>query len=371
MLLIIVLTHYVPTSFFSGNIARPAAAVMLTVTGYFFMRIVEREHGLRGALGDRCKAALRLSFQRHMRIWPAVAGVVLMYVALGYLVPGRLTNQIHHTWPLYLAYMGNVVKMWYEADAFPAHFWLISAQEQFVFLVLVALVTFGADRIKHMITVAVVVGVAARLIGCFLWMPDHPALATESPFAVADALALGMLCRTAVAANVGTTTLRRRVTLGAICVFLLWAALPNTYAIYFGLMPLLTALIGCLIILTLGDEVRVRRFEQAMLSWPAVVLLGQISLSLFLLHPLVNTIINLAYARETGEILPWWLLAMIGPPASIVVAYGYFRAVEVPIRRFRSSAVRRSPVRLANGAPRTPLAATPARAFGRSLAVTS
>lgn len=43
MLLIIVVTHYVPSAFFSGNIARPAAATMLTVTGYFFMMVMERD----------------------------------------------------------------------------------------------------------------------------------------------------------------------------------------------------------------------------------------------------------------------------------------------------------------------------------------
>jgi peptidoglycan/LPS O-acetylase OafA/YrhL len=33
--------------------------------------------------------------------------------------------------------------------------------------------------------------------------------------------------------------------------------------------------------------------------------------------------------------MPWWGLALVGPPLSLLVAYGYFRAVEVPIRRLR------------------------------------
>ena len=337
MLLVIVVTHYVPTAFFSGNVARPAAAVMLAVTGYFFMRIAERETALDGSFLDRFRAACILFLQRHMRIWPVIAGVIVMYVALGFIDGGERTTQIHHTWPLYLAYMGNVVKMLFEGQAFPAHFWLISAQEQFIFLTLIGIVFVGRTRMCRALVWIIVFGVIARVVGCALWMPNHPALATESPFAIADALALGMLCRTAISGGVSKTTLRNRIVLAGIAVFVVWAALPNTYAVYFGLLPLLTALIGCYFILALADEIRVRRLERAMLSWPAVVLLGQMSLSLFLIHPLVNTGINLAYTRQTGELMPWWLLALLGPPASILVAFAYFRLVEVPLRRTRAA----------------------------------
>jgi peptidoglycan/LPS O-acetylase OafA/YrhL len=338
MLLVIVTTHYLPTSFFSGNIARPAAAVMLAVTGYFFMLIVERDPRFQGRFPDRCRAACALFFQRHMRIWPTMAGVILLYVGLGFVDRGPMTTQIHHTWPLYLGYMGNVVKMIYEEQAFPAHFWLISAQEQFVLISLLALAFVPTRLLPAFLKTAVVLGIVARFVGCFVFMPSHPALATESPFAVADALALGMLCRIAIAEQVSRTRLRRRFTLAAIITFFAWASLPNTYAVYFGLLPLLSALLGCIIIFTMADQVRGRRFEKAMLGWPALVLLGRMSLSLFLLHPFVNTLVNLSYARLTGALIPWWVLALIGPPLSILVAYGYFRTVEVPIRRLRARA---------------------------------
>lgn len=223
-----------------------------------------------------------------------------------------------------------------EGQAFPAHFWLISAQEQFVLLALIGMVLVGRSRIRVLLIAMIVIGVGSRIIGGLIWMPEHPALATETPFAVADALALGMLCRIAIREGTSKTRLWRGFLVAALATFVIWSALPNTYAIYFSLVPVMTALIGCLIILVLADEVRVRRFERAMLSWPAVVLLGQMSLSLFLLHPFVNTIINLAYARQTGEVIPWWLLAIVGPPVSILVAYVYFRTVEVPIRRLRA-----------------------------------
>lgn len=342
MLLIIVVTHYVPTTFFSGNIARPAAAVMLAVTGYFFMKSVEREKRLGNGLPERCAAALSLLWQRHMRVWPVVAGVILLYVLLGYVDGGATTTQIHQTWPLYLGYMGNVVKMVYEGQAFPAQFWLIGAQEQFFFAALVALVLVGPGRIKGFLQAAVLVGVAARVIGCLIWMPERPALATESPFAVADAIALGMLCRLAISGGASKTRLRRVLVGAALATFLLWASLPNTYAIYFGLMPLLAALVGCIFILYLADEVRVRRLQRAMLSWPAIVLLGQMSLSLFMLHPLVNTVLNLAFAHLFRMFMPWWALAIVGPPLSILIAYGYFRLVEVPIRRLRSTRAQRA-----------------------------
>ncbi len=334
-LLVIVFTHYVPTSFFSLNIARPAAAVMLTVTGYYFMMIVERDSGFAGPVRDRAAAAARLFLQRHMRIWPTIAGVILLYVLLGYVDQGPTTTQIHHTWPLYLAYMGNVVKMLFEAEAFPAQFWLIAAQEQFVLLALAALVLVGRGRIKSVLMVAVVVGVVARIVGCWIWMPDQPALATESPFAIADAVGLGMLSRIGISAGESKTGLRRGFVAAAIATLLLAVILPNTFAVYFGLVPLLMALVGCIFIFHLADEVRVRRLQRSVLTSPVFVLLGQMSLSLFMLHPLVNTILNLAFAHYAREILPWWALSLVGPPLSLVVAYGYFRAVEVPIRRLR------------------------------------
>lgn len=341
MLLIIVVTHYIPTSFFSGNLARPAAAVMLVVTGYFFVKVAERDKGLAGSLYDRLAAVGRLAVQRHIRIWPVLAGVILLYALLGKAFPGELTAQIFWTWPLHIGYLGNVVKMLFESEAFPAHFWLISAQEQFILGALLALVIGGTQRFTNFLKAAIVVGVVSRVIGCMLWMPDRPALATESPFAVADALAMGMICRLAISGGTSKTHLRRLLYGSALFIFLLWASLPNTYAVYFGLMPLLAALVGCIFILHLSDDVRSRRLHRAMLAWPAIVRLGQMSLSLFLLHPLVNSFLYLGYAQATGLLMPWWQLAVFGPPLSIAVAYVYFLLLEVPIRRARATWRRR------------------------------
>ena len=344
MLLIIVVTHYVPSAFFSGNIARPAAATMLTVTGYFFMMVMERDlAAFDGSAGQRLRTLLRLFFTRQLRIWPVMAGVVLLYVGLGFLDPSPATTQIHHTWPLYLAYMGNIVKMMFEGDAFPSHFWLISAQEQFILATLILTSIVGARRLPALLKIAIATGITARIVGAILWMPDHPALATETPLAVADALALGMLCRTAIAGGHSRTSLRRGATIAIAGLCLLWTSIPNSYAAYFGLLPAITAMIGCLIILTLADEVRVRRVERAMAGWPFLILLGQMSLSLFLIHPLVNTLLNLGYARASGVLAPWWMLAVVGPPLSLIVAYGYYRAVEVPIRDLRRRVKRPSP----------------------------
>ena len=139
--------------------------------------------------------------------------------------------------------------------------------------------------------------------------------------------------------------------MGIIVTTVVWATVPNTYAAYFGLVPFITALVGCLFILLLADEVRVRRLNLGLLSSPSLVLLGQMSLSLFLLHPLVNTLINLSYAKASGELMPWWMLAMVGPPLSIIVALAYFRVVEVPIRQYRTRP-RERPASRASGAAR-------------------
>lgn len=333
MLLIIVVTHYVPSAFFSGNIARPAAATMLTVTGYFFMMALERDLArFDGGAAQRLATLVRLFFTRQMRIWPVMAGVIAMYVGLGLLDPSPATTQIFKTWPLYLGYMGNVVKMIYEANAFPSHFWLVSAQEQFLLVALIFAAIGGPKRLPMLLKAAVVAGVLIRFGGAMLWMPDHPSLATETPFAVADALSLGMLCRMAIMGGQSRTSLRRAASIAIAILSIIWASIPNTYAAYFALVPAITALIGCQFILILADEVRVRRFERAMAGWPFLILLGQMSLSLFLIHPLVNTLLNLGFARVTGTLAPWWLLALVGPPLSILAAYGYYRAIEVPVR---------------------------------------
>lgn len=335
-LLLIVLTHYVPTEFFSGNIARPVAAAMMVVTGYFFAMVLERQNMEPEVAADaRILNAIGAFFQRHLRIWPAIAGIIGIYALLGCWDGGKTTTQIHHTWPLYLAYGGNIVKMIYENEAFPAHFWLISAQEQFILLTLMVTAILGRTNLRPYLWIAVGAGVAARFGGAFLWMPDRPALATETPLAVADALALGMLIRLAFENGISRTRLRRRLMASIIIVAFFWAMMPNTYSFYFALVPLITALISCLVIVYVTDEIRGKRIEAAFLSWPFVVLLGQMSLSLFLVHPLVNTLLNIGYSELTGSVIPWWLLTIVGPPISLIAAFGYFRAVEVPLRRMR------------------------------------
>lgn len=335
-LILIVLTHYVPNAFFSVNIARPTAAAMMVVTGYFFALVLEKSaNNLKGNFKARLKAVVSLFFQRHMRIWPAIFGVILMYVALGYWDGGETTRQIHETWPLYLAYCGNVVKMIYEGQAFPAHFWLVSAQEQFLLILFIIMLMGGYARMRNILLSFVAIGVIARFVTCLLWMPDQPALATETPLAVADALSLGMLARFVVKNEMRRTRIRQQLLAAILVLTMVWASLPNLYSIYFSLVPLIAALIGCYLIMIVTDEVRVRRFAGAMRTWSFLELLGKMSLSLFLIHPLVNTLLRLGYAKITGENIDWWVLSLVGPPLSIVAAYLYFMAVEVPFRRMR------------------------------------
>ncbi|WP_265562222.1 acyltransferase family protein [Sphingomicrobium arenosum] len=363
-LLLIVLTHYVPTSFFSGNIARPVAATMMVVTGYFLALILERQ-GIEAQEPPltRLRRAISLFAQRHIRIWPAIAGVIAMYVLLGHWIGDRTTTQIHDTWPLYLAYMGNVVKMIHETEAFPAHFWLISAQEQFVLATLLACALLGYRNLKSFLVGAVIVGILARLVGGFLWMPDRPALATETPLAVADALALGMLVRMAIVDGTSRTAMRRSLTAAILLLAAAWALLPNTWAFYFTLVPLIAALVGCLFITLMTDEMRSHRIEAFMRAWPWLILLGQMSLSIFLLHPLVNVLLTLGYTAATGLAIDWWLLSLVGPPLSLLVAFLYFRAVEVPLRqmrrRARSSASIKPPAAPSAALAKTQTAASP------------
>ncbi len=342
-MLAIVTTHYLPTEFFAFNVARPVSAIMLVVTGYFLATVMLREGVLDGAtVRARLGGIVSLLALRHVRVWPVLVIVVLFYVVLGVVDGGELTTQIVRTWPLYLGYMGNVAKMLHEGQTFPAHFWLISAQEQWIALTLAAAAVLGAARLPRYLWWMVAVGIGYRIVACALLMPDHPAVATETPFAVADALALGMLARFAVERLQSRAQLVRLAWAAAAASLLAFSMLPNTPASYFGIVPLTTALVGCAVVVTLTDPMRAPRLARSVLGHPVFVVLGQMSLSLFLIHPLVNTLIYLGYGATTGAVMPWWALAVVGPPLSLLAGFAFFRMIEVPIRQMRRSAARES-----------------------------
>lgn len=336
-LLLIVATHYVPSDLFSFNLAKPTASVLFVATGYFMTSILTRfEAQLNGGFAERAKATATVLALRHARVWPVLAIVIGFYVVLGLVDGGALTSQILTTWPLYLGYMGNLPKMLFEGQAFPAHFWLISAQEQLVLVYLLVVLAFGLRALKSLLWVMVPLGLGARILGAALLMPEHPALALETPLAVADSLSIGMLLGFAARGQISRTALRRlAVTLG-LAVLLVWAMLPNLNAVYFGLAPLGVALLACAVVLTVTDELRADTIRAGFLGSPLLVLCGQMSLSLFLLHPLVNTLLTLGYPKVMGALMPWWLLLAVGPPLSLLVSFVFFRLVEVPVRQART-----------------------------------
>ncbi|HEX2560228.1 acyltransferase [Phenylobacterium sp.] len=348
-LLLIVTTHYVPSGLFSFNLAKPTASVLFVATGYFLTSILTRfEAQLNGGFGERARAAAAIFGLRHVRVWPVLACVIGFYVVLGLVDRGPLTSQILTTWPLYLGYMGNVPKMLFEGQAFPAHFWLISAQEQLVAIYLLVALVFGLRTLKALLWWMIPLSLGARVLGGALLMPEHPALALETPLAVADALSIGMLLGFAVRGQVSRTTLRRLAVGLGIGVLMVWAMLPNLNAVYFSLAPFGVALLACALVLTVTDELRADSVHAGLLGSPLLVVCGQMSLSLFLLHPLVNTVLTLSYPKLAGAIMPWWLLLIVGPPLSLLVSFVFFRLVEVPVRRARG---------LVNPAPLRPAAA--------------
>lgn len=336
-LLLIVVTHYVPTAFFSFNLAKPVAAVLFVATGYFLTSVLTRyEAALNGPLAIRAGAMLKILGLRHARVWPVLAIVVGLYVLLALADRGEVTSQILRTWPLYLAYMGNMPKILFEGEAFPSHFWLISAQEQLLVLYALAIVLLGLSGFRRLLWWMLPLSLMWRVVGALLFMPERPALALETPLAVADSLSLGLLLGFAVRSRLSRTELRRISITGAVLVLLAWAVLPNQNAVYFSLLPLGIALLGCAAVLTVTDELRAGRIHGALLGSAPLVLLGRMSLTLFLLHPLVNTVIVLGFPHLFGILIPWWLLMLIGPPLALGVSFVFFRLVETPIRGMRA-----------------------------------
>jgi peptidoglycan/LPS O-acetylase OafA/YrhL len=96
-----------------------------------------------------------------------------------------------------------------------------------------------------------------------------------------------------------------------------------------------------------ADRVRGRGIGRAGLAAPWLVFLGRLSLPLFLLHPLVNTVLRLVFTQTTGVEMPWWLLFAVGPCLSILAAWGFHRVVEEPLKRLSASLkFRRAPLAL-------------------------
>ena len=332
-ILMVVIYHYIPPSFFSFNLGKPINSILFVVAGFFFATLVLK-HGrvLSGSLRQRGRALAVLLVRRHIRVWPPLAIIVSLYLALSLVDHGALTQQIRATWPHYLTYSGYLPRWAFEARAFPAHLWVISAQETLLAALCVAFAFLGVARVRKALWLLVAAGLTARFIGTLLFMPGHPAMALETPFSVIDPLCLGMLARFGLDGSFMRSRLRRQVMLALMGVVALWAFLPNWNMTYFTLAPLIAALATALVMVLSADEVRGRRIAKAGLGSPFLVFLGKISLSLFLLHPFVNTLLRLGFTAATGVEMPWWLLFAVGPVLSVGAAWLMWRTVEQPLR---------------------------------------
>ena len=338
-IVLVVIYHYVPTEFFSFSLGKPINSILFVVAGFYFAALlVKHEAALNAPLRTRLSSAIDLLVRRHVRIWPPLAIVVGLYLILSAVDHGALTQQIRTTWPFFLTYLGYVPRWIYEANAFPGHLWVVSAQETLLLLFFAAIVVAGLRRVQGALWMLVLIGFACRTIGAAAFFPDHPSLALETPLAVLDALCLGMLVRFQLGRRRTHYRLRRLLTLAVVGTASALALLPNTDMTYFGLAPVLTAAGTALVLVLSADEVRGRRFAGSLLASPVLGFLGGISFSLFLLHPLVNTVLRLGFAQATGIEMPWWLLLGTGVPLSVGAAWLFARWVEEPFKRVRKIA---------------------------------
>ncbi len=334
-ILLVVIYHYVPPEFFSFSLGKPINSILFVVAGFFFAALLlKNRKALDAGFAERIATLRGLLISRHLRIWPALALIVGFYLVLSLIDHGALTQQIRSTWPYYLTYLGYVPRWAYEQQAFPSHLWVVSAQETLILAFCAAFALFGLKAVRKSLWVLVAIGIASRMIGTATLMPLHTSMALETPLAVLDPLVLGMIVRFGLERTGIRSQLRRRLILSLIVTLAIWVVLPNWNMTYFGFAPLLSALATALAMTLSADEIRGRRIAAAGLSSPWLVFLGRISFGLFLLHPLVNTILRLSYTAITGVEMPWWALLAIGPALSIGAATLFARYFELPMRRF-------------------------------------
>ncbi len=331
---LVVIYHYTPPTLFSFNLGKPINSILFVVAGFFFARALGHVAlASMPSVKGRVRTLMRVLARRHVRIWPLLAIVVALYLGLSVVDHGALTQQIRSTWPYYLTYLGYVPRWSLEAQAFPGHLWVVSAQETIIVLFCLAVAIMGWPRVQKSLAALIVVGAAARLGGTIAFMPLHPSLALETPWAILDPFAIGMLVQIRLAARSSQRRLRRQVAAAVVATGVVWMLLPNWPTTYFTLIPLIAALATALVMVVSADRVRGRRLNSSALTHPMLLFLGRISFPLFLLHPFVNTVLRLGFTSVIGFEMPWWTLLAIGPPLSALAALGLQRLVDAPLRR--------------------------------------
>ena len=331
---LVVIYHYVPPELFSFNLGKPINSILFVVAGFFFAAALDKQRAvLEAPVAQRVRALGDLLVRRHMRTWPLLAIVVALYLGLSVIDDGALTQQIRTTWPYYLTYLGYLPRWALEAQAFPGHLWVVSAQETVIVALCAAIVFAGLPRVRALLWGVVIVGIVSRMYGTMLFMPLHPSMALETPLAVLDPFAIGMLTRFGLDQRARQSRLRRQIVLALTATIVLWAILPNWNTTYFTLAPLIATLATALVMVFSVDRVRGRRMGSAGLGHPVLVALGKISFPLFLLHPFVNTLLRLGFTASIGFEMPWQVLFLIGPPLSALAAWALHRAVDGRLRR--------------------------------------
>lgn len=331
--------HYMPADFFSFNVAKAFNALLITIGGYFFANAMIRETEAldSDSFIERGKASGRLFLRQIQRVWPLLAFVILLYVGLAVADGGTLTTRILSTWWLYLIDLGNVPKIIYGAEAFPAHFWTVAAQDQVILLTAFAMTAFGFTRFRNALPWIIAAGFVSRVVATLAFMPENPALALEMPWSVLDVACIGMLARLATDDATRRGAVRRGAYTAAAIVGFVWMAMPNTNASFYGMVPLAFSLLSVGLVLSATDEMRGGAMARA-ICHPWLVFLGTIGLSLFFLHPFVNTVLLLAWPKMTGALMPWWAFAVVGPMIAIPSAWAMHVVIEKPLTGRRKAA---------------------------------
>ena len=331
--------HYLPSDFFSFNVAKAFNALLITIGGYFFAAAMLKESDALGSTRakDRFGACVRLLTRQVLRVWPLIAFVIGLYVVLALVDGGELTTQILSTWWMYLLEIGNVPKLLYGGQAFPAHFWTIAAQDQILLAVACVLWIGGVDLLRRALPWLVAAGFLVRLGAILAFMPEHPAWALEMPYSVLDVACLGIMARLAVEEAGSRGRIRRAAYTTSAITTGVWVVLPNTNASFYSLVPIALASLAVGVVLTATDPKRADAMASGVLSNRALVFLGTIGLSVFFLHPFVNVVIQLAWPKLTGSMMSWWLHVLVAPGIAILGAWAMHVTLERPLMRARSA----------------------------------
>lgn len=317
--------------------------VFFALSGFLITSLLLAEYSERGSISLR-----RFWARRALRLMPALTVTVLAYVA-GMALTGRLTFD-RGIGALYgLTYLSN----WMQALGIQrmglSHLWSLATEEQFYLLWPPVLLLLARRRPRAIVATLVILSLTSFIWRVVMVAGDVPWQRLYfAPDTRAPALVIGCIVAF-VATRRWTEGPSPRgwgtggfISLAAVVAISFFIPGHQADSAYLGPIEAVALATGCIILACVRDD---RSLVARLLSLPPAVMLGKLSYSLYLLHPLVtNSIERLLPNLERSSFLA---VAAVG---SLLAALASYVFIEEPFLRLKS--------RLGSDTRPVPLAAT-------------